>query len=136
MTPRPRCFAWLLVSSAGIGALVSFDTTLTHCCTLNCFPCHVLGEYRLLNTMITSEMRKDPDGEGASWDVLYTKIEKVTTSIPSGESKRIQSELDAGGVHLRATLEACLTTEHMAPNSQHLHPNSFPHRRSLSYKRR
>ena len=27
--------------------------------------------------MITSEMRKDPDSEGANWDVLYTKIEKV-----------------------------------------------------------
>jgi len=39
------------------------------------------GEYRLLNTMITSEMRKDPDGEGASWDVLYTKIEKTIIEL-------------------------------------------------------
>lgn len=39
------------------------------------------GEYRLLNTMITSEMRKDPDGEGANWDVLYTRIEKTIIEL-------------------------------------------------------
>ena len=40
--------------------------------------------------MITSEMRKDPDGEGANWDVLYTRIEKtiieVSRTIVSSES--------------------------------------------------
>jgi len=39
------------------------------------------GEYRLLSTMITSEMRKDPDGEGANWDVLYTRIEKTIIEL-------------------------------------------------------
>ena len=31
--------------------------------------------------MITSEMRKDPDGEGANWDVLYTRIEKTIIEV-------------------------------------------------------
>ena len=50
-----------------------------HCFAIALRASACVGEYRLLNTMITSEMRKDPDGEGANWDVLYTKIEKVTS---------------------------------------------------------
>jgi hypothetical protein len=39
------------------------------------------GEYRLLNTRITSEMRKDPDGEGPNWDVLWLQMEKAILEI-------------------------------------------------------
>jgi hypothetical protein len=39
------------------------------------------GEYRLLNTRITSEMRKDPDGEGPNWEVLWMQMEKSIIEI-------------------------------------------------------
>lgn len=39
------------------------------------------GEYRLLNTRITSEMRKDPDGVGPNWEVLWLQMEKAILEI-------------------------------------------------------
>ena len=78
MTLRPRCSAWPLVSSStATGALACYVRTTYESLLRYCFAHFCVGEYRLLNTMITSEMRKDPDGEGANWDVLYTTIEKV-----------------------------------------------------------